>query len=152
MRPLGALLIFGPRIRGLLPTWMTWQPSGAVAWSLVGVAAIGFVFTWWARIHLGRLWSASVTRKEHHRVVDSGPYHLVRHPIYTGIGLAAFATATLQGTPIALLGAAILIYGFYIKARIEERFLARELGDAYMQYAKRTPMLVPFVATTSSAG
>lgn len=141
---LGAILIFALRFPGELPDWLTWQPSSAFGWTLVGISGLGFAFTWWARIHLGRLWSSGVTRKEHHRVVDTGPYRLVRHPIYTGISLAAFATGVLEGTPIAVLGAAILTYACYSKARIEERFLSKELGPAYSEYSERTPMLVPF--------
>ena len=53
----------------------------------------GILFAWWVRIHLGRLWSGAITRKEGHRVVDSGPYGLVRHPIYTGLLAATFTTA-----------------------------------------------------------
>jgi protein-S-isoprenylcysteine O-methyltransferase Ste14 len=144
---LGAILLFAPFAR-LKPEWLTWHLATGAAWATVVVIVVGFLFTWWARIHLGRLWSSDVTRKEGHRVVDSGPYRLVRHPIYTGISVAAFATAVLRGTPISLLGAATLTYGFYLKARIEERFLTEELGDRYSEYAKRTPMLVPFVKSS----
>lgn len=142
---LGAILLFVVRFRGPLADRLTWHPSTVLGWTLVGVTALGFAFAWWARIHLGRLWSSGVTRKEHHRVIDSGPYRLVRHPIYTGICLSAFATGALQGTVIALIGAATMTYGFYYKARIEERFLAKELGPSYDAYAMKTPMLVPFI-------
>src|SRR5438445_12979167 len=54
------------------------------------------VTVWWARIHLGRLWSSNVTRKKNHHVVDSGPYGIVRHPIYTGVIVASIATAAIQ--------------------------------------------------------
>ncbi|HEY2034870.1 MAG TPA: hypothetical protein VGH02_14400, partial [Rhizomicrobium sp.] len=47
-----------------------WYPPIPVAWALVGATFLGFAFAWWARIHLGRLWSGSITRKEGHRVVD----------------------------------------------------------------------------------
>ena len=49
-----------------------------------------------ARLYLGRLWSSSVTKKADHRVVDSGPYAIVRHPIHTGVIAAIFATAILK--------------------------------------------------------
>lgn len=54
----------------------------------IAVMIAGFAFCWWARIHLGRLWSMRVTKKEGHHVVDTGPYGVVRHPIYTGILVA----------------------------------------------------------------
>jgi protein-S-isoprenylcysteine O-methyltransferase Ste14 len=123
-----------------------WRFDNGWQWALAGVAALGFVLCWWARLHMGKLWSASITFKEDHRVVDNGPYALVRHPIYTGISLAAFATALQEGSLIALAGAAILTWGWYVKARIEEDFLRTELGaQAYDAYAARVPMLVPFL-------
>jgi CubicO group peptidase (beta-lactamase class C family)/isoprenylcysteine carboxyl methyltransferase (ICMT) family protein YpbQ len=119
-------------------------PGRAEAWVLVAVAALGFAFTWWARIHIGRLWSSNVTRKADHHVVDTGPYAIVRHPIYSGLILAALATATARDLQAALGGAALMIAGFWVKARLEERFLREQLGpDAYGAYARRVPMLVP---------
>lgn len=129
---------------GLLGT-RYWTPPLAIGWTMVGVAAAGFLFAWWARIHLGRLWSGTITRKEGHSVVDTGPYGIVRHPIYTGIITAAVATAIVLGSLHAVLGAAGLIVGYWIKARLEERFLSQELGkDAYDSYRRRVPMLIPF--------
>jgi protein-S-isoprenylcysteine O-methyltransferase Ste14 len=122
-----------------------WIPSLAIGWTMVGIAAAGFLFAWWARIYLGRLWSSAVTRKEGHVVVDKGPYAIVRHPIYTGILMAAIATVVVFGNLPAILGAAGLIVGYWIKARLEERFLRAELGaEAYDSYRRRVPMLVPF--------
>jgi protein-S-isoprenylcysteine O-methyltransferase Ste14 len=87
-----------------------------------------------------------VTKKEGHHVVDTGPYRLVRHPIYTGIILSSFATAFEKGTSIAVAGAATMALGWYLKARLEERFLREQLGaEAYGAYAARVPMLLPFV-------
>jgi protein-S-isoprenylcysteine O-methyltransferase Ste14 len=128
-----------------------WQLNAALKWILVALTAAGFLFVWWARIHLGRLWSDWLTKKAGHHVVDTGPYPLVRHPIYLGLIFAAFATAIEKGTSYALVGAAILTFGFYIKARREERFLRVELGeDAYDAYARKTPMLVPFIGRPSN--
>ena len=70
----------------------------------------------------------------------------MRHPIYLGLVLAGFVTTIEKGTSYALLGAAILSVGFYLKARREERFLRVELGaDAYDAYARKTAMLVRFI-------
>jgi protein-S-isoprenylcysteine O-methyltransferase Ste14 len=109
----------------------------------------GLLFTWWARLHLGRLWSGSITRKEGHRVIDTGPYGLVRHPIYTGLIFALFATAIAQAAISGLAGAALIAFGLWVKARIEERFLTAELGaDAYGAYRRRVPMLIPNFRTS----
>jgi protein-S-isoprenylcysteine O-methyltransferase Ste14 len=125
-----------------------WHLADPMNWILAAITAVGLSFTWWARIHLGRLWSDWVTTKAGHHVVDTGPYRLVRHPIYSGLILAALATAIEKGTTIAILGAATMTLAFYTKARREERFLRAELGaHAYDTYARKTAMLVPFART-----
>jgi protein-S-isoprenylcysteine O-methyltransferase Ste14 len=123
-----------------------WQTPIALGWACFGLVVAGFLFCWWARLHLGQLWSGNITLKADHRVVDTGPYRLVRHPIYTGMILAALATALEKGTILGLVGVALITFGFWLKARMEERFLRAELGpEAYDAYAKRTPMLAPFL-------
>jgi protein-S-isoprenylcysteine O-methyltransferase Ste14 len=137
-----------PPLRGV-DSWLfapLWMLSEQAKWAMVGVAAAGFAFCWWARIHLGVLWSGFVTRKQDHRVVDTGPYRIVRHPIYTGVITAALATMAIGGTPVAIAGAALLIIGYWAKGRFEEGFLRGELGaEAYDAYARKTAMLIPFV-------
>ena len=141
----GAVLLFGIYGHSYRGPGRLWFFPDDVEWVLFGVAVLGFLFAWWARVYLGRLWSSSVTRKADHHVVDSGPYAIVRHPIYTGILLAAIATAAQKGTLWAVTGVLIWTLGFWIKARLEERFLREQLGaEAYDSYRRRVPMLVPF--------
>jgi protein-S-isoprenylcysteine O-methyltransferase Ste14 len=121
-----------------------WHVGYTGAYLLAGVTLAGILFAWWARIHLGRFWSSGVTRKQNHRVVDSGPYGLVRHPIYTGLLASALATTIAQATPTALGGWILVALGVWMKARAEEHFLAAELEpDAYASYRFRVPMLLP---------
>lgn len=128
---------------GAAPLWN----AGVIGSYLLAAAALAaLAFTWWARIHLGRLWSGAITRKEGHRIVDSGPYALVRHPIYTGLIAAIVASALAEATAPALGGAALIALSFWVKARAEERFLSGELGaDVYDGYRERVPMLVPLL-------
>ena len=142
---LGALLVFWDFGRGDALGWQLWATPQLQGWLLVAVAMLGLAFTWWARLHLGMLWSGSVTRKADHRIIESGPYGMVRHPIYTGVLVALYATALERGSVSALAGVAIMTLGFVVKARLEERFLGAELGgDLYASYRRRVPMLVPF--------
>ena len=121
-----------------------WQISWTEAWACVGLIVLGFAFSWWARIYLGRLWSSTVTRKADHRVVDSGPYAIVRHPIYTGILLATYATTAAKGTVLGLAAAVLVTLGFWLKARLEERWLCEQLGQGeYQAYRRKVPMLLP---------
>ena len=117
---------------------------GAIAALLLALEFCSFVFAWWARIHLGKLWSGGIKLRTGHRIVKSGPYALVRHPIYTAFIGASWSFALMVMTPTALLGAAILTIQMALKANREERFLRAELGASdYDSYAAQTPMLVP---------
>jgi len=110
------------------------------------VTVLGISFTWWARIHLGRFWSNAITHKEDHRIIDTGPYGMVRHPIYTGLIIGILATGLAVGTWTAILGALFVSFGEWQKARMEEGFLSAELGqEAYRNYSRRVPMIVPFL-------
>jgi protein-S-isoprenylcysteine O-methyltransferase Ste14 len=122
-----------------------WQVNLTQAWLCVAAMVLGFAFAWWGRIHLGELWSAQVTAKANHRVIDTGPYGLVRHPIYTGILLSVYATAAAKGTVLGLAGALVITLGIWMKAHLEESWLANQLEpDAYQRYRRSVPMLLPF--------
>jgi protein-S-isoprenylcysteine O-methyltransferase Ste14 len=139
------LLAFGSRGTHYAPLWSL---PVIADWALAGACGAGLLFTWWARITLGSLWSGSVSRKDDHTVIQTGPYRLVRHPIYTGLIVAAFAQAAIVGMAANLAGAALMAFGFWLKAGLEERFLSQELGEAaYADYRRSTPMLVPFWPT-----
>jgi protein-S-isoprenylcysteine O-methyltransferase Ste14 len=141
----GALLI-APWTAPALGEKQIWEVGNTGVNALVGVMLAGLLLTWLARIHLGRLWSSAITRKEQHRVVDTGPYACVRHPIYAGIITALIATAIIEATLVAFVGAMLIALGLWLKARAEERFLMGELGpDAYESYCRRVPMLIPFL-------
>jgi protein-S-isoprenylcysteine O-methyltransferase Ste14 len=139
---LGWALILLPPGKPMTPK--LWTAPSPVDWAMLGVIVAGFAFCWWARLHLGRLWSASVSHKEGHRVVDTGPYRLVRHPIYTGFIVSYTGLAIISATALAILAVGFFVIGLWLKARLEERFLSDELGAAsYATYMTRTPMLVP---------
>jgi protein-S-isoprenylcysteine O-methyltransferase Ste14 len=143
---IGALLLFGLYRHQLSFEITLWDSGEILGWSMVVLAILGFAFVWWARITLGRLWSSTVARKTDHHIVEKGPYAVVRHPIYTGVIVAALATAVQRGTGLAFVGFAVMTYGWYIKARLEENFLKEQLGrEQYEEYARRVPMLVPFL-------
>jgi protein-S-isoprenylcysteine O-methyltransferase Ste14 len=122
-----------------------WRAPPAVQGALLVAELAAFAFGWWARLHLGRLWSGMLTLREGHRIVDTGPYALVRHPIYTAFIAASWAFALIGGEPSRLVGALVLTVVMTVKSREEERWLRVELGAAdYDAYAARTPALVPW--------
>jgi protein-S-isoprenylcysteine O-methyltransferase Ste14 len=84
-----------------------------------------------------------VTIKEDHRLIQRGPYRIVRHPIYSGILLAAVGTAIGYGMAPCLIGVAIAFFHFWTKWRIEERFMVEQFGAQYIQYRQEVKALVP---------
>jgi len=129
----------GPLAQRLVPA----QP----AWRILGVALTyaGIAFAIWARIVLGRNWSSNVTLKENHSFVRSGPYALVRHPIYSGLLLAMLGTALVAAEAHAFLGVAVAFVAWRLKFLEEERFMIEQFGLEYEEYRRRTPALVPFI-------
>ena len=121
-------------------TWTPWQ-----FWVAALVTAAGLGFTAWARIHLGRNWSGTVTIKQDHQLITSGPYALVRHPIYTGLLLAFLGSALAIGEWRGALAFAVAAIALWRKLRFEEHWMRQQFGDAYQSYAKRIAALVPFV-------
>jgi protein-S-isoprenylcysteine O-methyltransferase Ste14 len=139
-------ILFTPWLAQALGEEPLWNLGDGGTYVVAGLTLAGISFTWWARIHLGRFWSNAITRKEGHRVIDTGPYGFVRHPIYTGLIAGMLATGVAVGTLTAMLGAVLISLGMWQKARMEEGFLTHELGaDEYGSYCRRVPMLVPFL-------
>ena len=101
-------------------------------------------FTIWARLRLGRMWSASpdMLRADHELRTD-GPYAITRHPIYTGLVGMLLGTALLNGLGESL--GILLIGGAFLGARIpiEERLMSESFPDEYARYRERVPLLVP---------
>jgi protein-S-isoprenylcysteine O-methyltransferase Ste14 len=147
----GAGLMAVPRYRlGWLAT--PWLPEAPLRFRLaLALLAAGLAFTVWARVHLGRNWSGTVTLKEGHELIRSGPYGLVRHPIYTGLLLAFTGTAIACGDPAAVLGLALVLASFLYKLRIEEGFMRAQFPEQYASYAASVPALVPFTGARRSA-
>jgi protein-S-isoprenylcysteine O-methyltransferase Ste14 len=149
-------LVLGAGLLGW-PVWgawleqRLWPRSLLVYWVGVALLAAGLVFAIWARAHLGRNWSGSVTVKEGHELVRSGPYRWVRHPIYTGMITAVLGTAIASGTLRAALGLLIITLALLRKLRIEERFMQETFPDDYPHYRARVPGLIPFTAPRRSA-
>ncbi|HSZ49777.1 MAG TPA: isoprenylcysteine carboxylmethyltransferase family protein [Streptosporangiaceae bacterium] len=110
----------------------------------LGLFLLGLAVAVWARIYLGGNWGMPMTRKDNPELVTTGPYHLIRHPIYSGILLAMIGTAI--AVSVYWLIAAVVIGGYFIySATVEERYMAERFPDTYPGYKRSTKMLVPFL-------
>jgi protein-S-isoprenylcysteine O-methyltransferase Ste14 len=114
-----------------------------IQWTGIVLTSIGVAVAIWARRTLGEYWSARVTLKEEHRLIRSGPYRFVRHPIYTGMFLAAAGTALVVGKWRGVLALALMLITHSRKALREEKMLTREFGDEYAVYRQSTGFLFP---------
>jgi len=119
-------------------------PPPALGWAGAALTAIGIGFAIWARVNLGRNWSSRPAVKEHHEFVMTGPYAYVRHPIYSGIMLAALGTAFTS----SVIGIGLFVFisiTFALRMNKEEKIMLELFPDQYPEYQKHTKRLVPFV-------
>jgi protein-S-isoprenylcysteine O-methyltransferase Ste14 len=106
--------------------------------------ALGLGFAIWARREIGRNWGTPMSQKDDPELVTSGPYQLVRHPIYSGILVAGVGTAVaLSWLWIIAVGLAGVYFAY--SATVEERYLTEQFPDTYPRYQRSTKMLVPFI-------
>jgi protein-S-isoprenylcysteine O-methyltransferase len=136
---LGFSVVFAKVGFGLLPDWIYY----------IGIIVMfaGIVFRQWAIAVLGRYFSGVIGVQKEQKVVESGPYRLIRHPSYTGVlifyagmGLAVQSWAAVL-IDIAIFG---IVYGY--RMFVEEKVLISELGNSYVEYMKRTKRVIPYLA------
>ncbi len=114
-------------------------------WLGVAVTIAGLLFAVWAREHLGRNWSRSVTIKQDHELITTGPYSVVRHPIYTGI-LAGFLGMAIAISQVrGFIAFALVFLALLLKLRMEEQYMRSQFGETYATYARQTSALVPYL-------
>ncbi len=109
----------------------------------IGISWLGVALAIWARYELGEFWSARVTIKVDHELIDSGPYVLMRHPIYSGILLGMVGTALAIGQWRAIVIIALLATLYFAKARREESLLSEEFGPRFEEYRKTRGFILP---------
>ncbi|MGH9523382.1 MAG: methyltransferase family protein [Terriglobales bacterium] len=140
---LSYLLMFYPGPFGSL-LGKAWIQRGVVEESLgAALAVLGGAIAIWARLSLGRNWSMVVTVKENHRLVQAGPYTWIRHPIYTGLITAMTGTALINRRCSGILALLLMATAFFIKSRIEERFMRRTFGQQYDEYCANSGAFLP---------
>jgi protein-S-isoprenylcysteine O-methyltransferase Ste14 len=114
-----------------------------IGWAGVGIAACGFAICFWARATLGSNWSGTVTIKVGHQLIRTGPYRLVRHPIYTGLVVAMAGTVLAHNQVRAYIALVLFWAGFTVKRLKEEQFMRQTFGEQYIEYARTTGAIFP---------
>ena len=131
--------------------WQAIRPSLRISLPVlfaVGVVVAAAALIMFRLTHkaLGRMWSVSLQLKQDHKLVTSGIYRRLRHPMYTAFWLMALAQALLLPNWIA--GPAGLVgFGFLFFSRVgpEERLMEQAFGQEYRDYKARTKRVVPFI-------
>jgi protein-S-isoprenylcysteine O-methyltransferase Ste14 len=125
--------------------WERGLPSWRLALSILFLASAALL-SWTATRALGRHWRLDAALVPGHELVTSGPYRLVRHPIYTSMLCLLLGTG-LMITPLVLLAAAVVVFvaGMEIRIRLEEKLLASRFGETFSDYQRRVPAYVPFL-------
>ena len=139
------LLITGGRMLHVSEHSHLWHTGLGLGLVTDAIVIAGLAFTIWARIALGRNWSAEITFKEDHELIQSGPYALARHPIYTGLTAMALGTAINYGRAFGFVVFAALCAALWWKARAEERLMSSHFPEAYPRYKARVHAIIPFV-------
>jgi protein-S-isoprenylcysteine O-methyltransferase Ste14 len=129
--------------RGWSRAWLGEMPVALVIAGQLGVVA-GYWLVFW--VMKTNSFAASVIQVEaEQRVIQTGPYALVRHPMYTGFALTILATPLALGSYVTLPAFALIIPVLIYRLIHEERMLSRDLGG-YAEYCDRTPFrLIPGV-------
>ena len=129
------------------PAWLAWASLPVplwLRWLGVGVALLGFTILQWAQNTLGKNWSDTPRMIKEQALITSGPYHFVRHPIYTAFLLILGSTFLISAN--WLIGLAwIGMTALEVMSRIgfEENLMIEYFGDHYREYMKRTGRLLP---------
>jgi protein-S-isoprenylcysteine O-methyltransferase Ste14 len=116
-----------------------------VAYQALGCAitALGLGWAIWARVHLGSYWSGEITLKEGHKLIQSGPYAITRHPIYTGLLTAIFGSSVAQGETRGFIAMALVFAAIIRKSSVEEELMMSQFPEDYKNYRLKVNRLFP---------
>lgn len=140
-----SLIVFNPLIYGSLLSSRI-LPEGIVVDSIgLAILILGLGFGIWARLHLGRYWSARIVLAKDHQLIQTGPYHLVRNPIYFGGLVAVIGTAIVTSEVRGVFAIVLVLIAFMQKIRLEERWMLERFGLTYIEYQKKVKAFIPFI-------
>ena len=121
-------------------------PGPARLAGAVALFALAAALSWTAVRALGRHWRVEAGLDPDHVLVRSGPYRVVRHPIYTSMLCVLVATGLLVATwPVFAAALALEVLGTEIRVRVEDALLAARFGDAFARYRRAVSAYVPYV-------
>jgi protein-S-isoprenylcysteine O-methyltransferase Ste14 len=112
----------------------------------MAIAPVAAVFGWLAVRHLGKQLRILAGLYADHELIRTGPYAIVRHPVYASLFLMMLATGLLFARwPMLVLGMVLYIAGTEIRIHAEEGLLRARFGEEFEQYRRRVPAYLPFL-------
>jgi protein-S-isoprenylcysteine O-methyltransferase Ste14 len=112
---------------------------------IVLLLIVGLTIAISARRTLAGNWSGAVALKKEHKLITTGLYRYIRHPIYAGMLLMILGTALSVGTLGACIGFFIILLGVLLKLKDEESLLAEHFAQEYLLYKRHSKILIPFI-------
>lgn len=140
---LAAWMLAADHLPGRFLEGRIWPSNEITFWIGIGLLVTGLILAVWARRVIGRNWSGSVTVKEDHELVRSGPYAFVRHPIYTGLLFGLIGSAVPRGEWRGVVAVLLVAVALWRKLRLEERWMGEVFGSRYAAYKREVKALVP---------
>jgi len=130
-----------------------WEvPLGASgAWVGLFIQSASLILAVWARRHLSSYWSGEVTIKSGHRLIRTGPYRWVRHPIYTAVLGMFLGSSPVSYRGLGGVGFTVACYAYIRKINLEERYLRTEFGSDHEEYRITTGLLLPRIRKIRTA-
>ena len=130
----------------LSPPWWTWTrfPLGEwIQWLGIIVAISPIFFLIWVHRHLDTQWSIALELQEGHRLITSGPYTRIRHPMYLGVFVYTIGLILISSDLLVSIFFAFTIWVNYRRIPEEEQMMIDEFGEEYLEYMKRSGKLLP---------
>ena len=140
-----ALIVYAPLLIGGVVATKLYHDN---LWANVTgsfICALGVCLAIWARNILGKNWSGNVMIQKEHHLIQDGPYHFVRHPIYLGGLLAMLGSSMVVGYFFGFAYCIFCAFGFWMKSKQEENLLAKEFPNEFPQYKEHVRMLLPYL-------
>jgi protein-S-isoprenylcysteine O-methyltransferase Ste14 len=121
------------------------KSAAALVASMV-VAPFAVALSWWATRHLGKQWRYVAALTQDHEFITTGPYRLIRHPIYTSMfGMLLATVLALSWWPLGIAAVVFFVIGTEIRIRSEDALLAARFGEQFTAWRARTPAYIPFI-------
>ncbi len=121
------------------------RPAAALVASMI-LGPVSVVFTWWATLHLGKQWRYVAALTQYHELITTGPYRLIRHPIYASIfGMLLATIGAWTWWPLAIPAVVFFLIGTEIRIRAEDALLAAHFGEKFTAWRAKTRAYIPFI-------